>query len=1004
MTGTHCKNSCGRATASLGWRGSACLCLAWFFTWLVAAAAGERKLDGNKGFLENGSFEAIQRLAAPPKGNDFGAWVLRSDLQAPTAWTLNAAFPGALEMIEGGASDGKRFLRLTAGANRATHLVQSCPRLRPGLSYKVTLRYRGGPVELKVYEYDAQNKLKADRPFAEGLATPVRNGAWATLEGVYGLPEGIAKTVLVLCVPGRSEADLDDVRVERFVRPETAVDVRAFGASGSAFETAAETSAGSNLVVLQEAGDFQMGQQVAVSKCNPHVCDLHIWEMGKAWGGNSSPESQQVEVRGYDGSLGNWTVYILDFAGTTPPTFRWSDDLALTWKESKLPITGQWQKLSGGVEVKFGKRDWTTPCLVTFSGRDQLISTILKIEGNTVTLTDPAPVGAKGCAMQHTDSGPLQAAFDRAVAEGRNVFIPVGRYRLTRGLSLRYADGITVEGENEERTILDIRNGTGACITVRGGTSVTLRNLRFRGFSGFAERKQMGSLPLPGYVQMWGFYIKHCNAVGIQSPERLLVENCHATGMSAECFYSGSSSRSGNSDPANYTKSIVYRNCTVADCARNAFNNNDMAENTSVLYCRIQDVGGCTWEGASRFVKFVGNYVRNAGTVAMGNIGSRDANFDILPSGQHIVAHNTFEQEMVYGGCAIRSCSGSTPVIINDNIFVNFNTSAIEANGSADARHLPSANTIICGNAIDLTCVRGDSRSRVGIGVSADDAIVSDNQVYVRGEVDSLVKGIVLTEPARNIVVHDNIIRGCAVGLQGGRWTGRIAEVIDARTFRSGGPLPWPRRRTHSYRGCRMAWLLRGNAVPGPNIEAFDPNEGVFRLSRDGELKKGAVFAVYSPQGFNWSIHHNVINNCDRLVDLDVFGGPTAVLSDNLLSRGEVTNVDIAVSIRGIFSVTANHFAPFDGLRSSHSWLQPDPFGKVPRFYLPEQRVRSVHHTHRRWGGRRVESRRQGRQHLRRSRGSTRWRDGERGRAHSRPQEQGCARGQGLPDDGSALG
>jgi len=361
-----------------------------------------------------------------------------------------------------------------------------------------------------------------------------------------------------------------------------------------------------------------------------------------------------VEVRGYDGSLGNWTVYMLDFAGTTPPTFRWSDDLALTWKESKLPITGGWQKLSGGVEVKFGKRDWTTPCLVTFSGRDQLISTILKIESNAVTLTDAAPVGAKACTLQHTDSGPLQAAFDRAVAEGRNVFIPVGRYRLTRGLSLRYADGITVEGENEERTILDIRNGTGACITVRGGTSVTLRNLRFRGFSGFAERQQMGSRPLPGYVQMWGFYIKHCNAVGIQSPERLLVENCHATGMSAECFYSASSSRSGNSDPARYTKSIVYRNCTVTDCARNAFNNNDMAENTAVLYCRIQDVGGCTWEGASRFVKFVGNYVCNAGTVAMGNIGSREAN-----------VRNPRKSLSPYDARAVRACRAQTYRIQN---------------------------------------------------------------------------------------------------------------------------------------------------------------------------------------------------------------------------------------------------------------------------------------------------------------------------------------------------
>jgi hypothetical protein len=931
------KTFCGGITVRPGWWLAACLCAAWFPTWVGAVTAGEGKPERSQDLLENGSFEAIQRLAAPPKGNDFGIWVLKSDLQAPVAWTLSSAYPGELEVVEGDAADGQRFLRLAAGAKRAAHLYQSCPRLRPGLAYKVTLRYRGGPVELKVYEYTAQGRLDADRPFADGTATPARNGVWATLEGVYQLPEGIATAIFAVAVPEASDADLDDVRVGRFVRQGgTAINVRDGGASGSAFETAAETNAGSSVVVLKDVGDFQVGQQVAVSKCNPNVCDLRIWEMEaktvNAYGGRNAPPETQVEVRGYDGSLGNWTVYMLDFAGTKPPTFRWSDDLTLTWKGTKVPVTGEWQKLSGGVEVKFGKRDWTTPCLVTFSGRDQLISTILKIEGSTVTLADPAPVGAKGCVMQHTDSAALQVAFDRAAAEGRDLFIPAGRYRLTRGLNLRNADGITVTGESEERTILDISNGSGSCITIKGGTSVTLRNLRFRGFSRFAERKQMGSLPLPGYIQMWGFYIKHCSAVWIQSPERILVENCHATGMSAECFYSASSSRSGNRDPARYTKSIIYNNCTVVDCARNAFNNNDMAENTAVLYCRIQDVGGCTWEGASRFVKFVGNYVRNAGTVAMGNIGSRAAEFDVLPSGQHIVAHNTFEQETPYGGCAIRSCFGSTPVIIKDNVFVNFNTSAIEANGSGDNRHLPSANTVISGNAIDLTCVRGDSRARVGIGVSADDAIVSDNQVYVRGEVDSLVKGIVLTEPARNIVVHDNIIRGCAVGLQGGRWTGRIADVVDSRTFKASGPLPLPRRRTHGYRGCRMAWLVRDHAVPGPEIMAFDTDKSVFRLSADAELKKGAPFAVYSPQGFHWSLHHNVINNCDRLVDLDVFGGPTAVFSDNVLSRGDVARVEVAVSIRGLFRVQGNQFAGFDGPQSVALMLHPDPFGKVPRF------------------------------------------------------------------------
>ncbi|MBC8871477.1 MAG: right-handed parallel beta-helix repeat-containing protein [Planctomycetes bacterium] len=902
------------------------LCAAWICVLADATAA-----DATGIFLRNASFEVAATAKAPSKENALGKWVLKSEFTAPTEWTLSSAYPGELEVMEGDAADGQRFLRVVAGPKRAAHLAQRCPALRRGLGYEVSLRYRGGPVELKVYEYDGSGKLKADRAFAKGVPTPVRDGSWRTLAGIYMVPNGIERITLALAIPEGGEADLDEVRIGSFERSSERLNVRDFGASGSEFETTADTIAGSNVIAVQDIGDFQVGHQVTVSKCNPHIADGRVW--GRVRGEGTSDFNKQVEARGYDGTLGNWTAYILDFKGTDPPTFRWSDDLALTWKEP-VPVTGGWQELNGGVEVKLGNVDfWTKPVLATFSGRDQLVSTIVKIEGNALTLADAAPVQAKGCVVQHTDSGPLQAAFNRAVGEGRNVFIPSGCYRLTSGLNLSGADGITVEGENEERTILDISNGQGTCMSIVGGTSVTIRNLRFRGFSGFDERKQMGFMRAHGYAHMWGFYVKHCNAIGIRSPERILVENCHATGMSAECFYSGSSSRKGNEEPDRYTKSIVYRNCTVADCARNAFNNNDFAENTAVLYCRIQDVGGCSWEGASRFVKIVGNYMRNAGTVAMGNIRSRDENFDILPSGQHIVAHNTFEQQMVYGGCAIRSSAGSTPVVISNNIFVNFNTSAIEATGFGDHRNLPAGNTIITGNAIDLTCIRDDSRARFGISVSADDATISDNQIYVRGDVDPEVKGIVLAEPARNIVVHDNIVRGCAVGLLATKTEGRVEQVIDRRTFKSSGRLPWPRRGTHCYRGDRIAWVANGKTayVLGPEIETFDPDEGVFRLSGDCDLKKGAAFSLQSPQGLAWSIHHNVINNCARLVDLDVFGGPTAVFEDNLLSRGETPDVKIAVEIHGRFRVTDNQFSGFDEPDSVALMLHPDPLGRTAR-------------------------------------------------------------------------
>ena len=249
---------------------------------------------------------------------------------------------------------------------------------------------------------------------------------------------------------------------------------------------------------------------------------------------------------------------------------------------------------------------------------------------------------------------------------------------------------------------------------------------------------------------------------------------------------------------------------------------------------------------------------------------------------------------------------------------------------------LPSANTIITGNAIDLTCVRGDSLKRVGISVSADDTVVSDNQIYVRGEADPNVTGIELIEPARNVVVHDNIVRGCAVGLKATRKVGRIAEVLDARTFKGiagWGGIPWPRRRTHCYRGYRMAWLLRGNAglALGPAIETFDPDECVYRLVQDSGLEKGARFALCSPQGFRWSIHHNVIDNCKQLVSIDVFGGPTAVFSDNLLSRGETAGVEIAAEIRGRLKITGNQFAGFDEPESVALMLHPDPLGRAAR-------------------------------------------------------------------------
>ena len=49
--------------------------------------------------------------------------------------------------------------------------------------------------------------------------------------------------------------------------------------------------------------------------------------------------------------------------------------------------------------------------------------------------------------------------------------------------------------------------------------------------------------------------------------------------------------------------------------------------------------------------------------------------------------------------------------------------------------------------------------------MAAPGAIVSDNQIYVRGKLDSHASGIFVGEPAINVDVHDNLVRNCANGI-----------------------------------------------------------------------------------------------------------------------------------------------------------------------------------------------------------------------------------------------
>lgn len=712
------------------------------------------------------------------------------------------------------------------------------------------------------------------------------------------------------------------------------LNVKDLGASGSLAETVAAVTAGAKEITVRDAADFQAGQEVIVAGCNPHYAYCHLRPPENPYSNN--PLGDAVEIRGNDGSAGSWLVYIVEIESADPPAFRWTDDMARTWKGKKVPVTFDWQPLSFGVEIKFKKRTWRPGEIIDFAARDQLFTKIEKIEGRVFTLRDPATRTVKGAVVRHCDGQVLQAAITRALREKRHVYFPPGHYRLTGSLSVPNPSGIVLEGADGANTVLDISEGRGACLSIAGGSEATVRNFRLVGHTGLGEGPGWRSFRTSSGRACWPVGMKPCQAIHLRNTERVLIENCHASRMNCEAFYCQGDSRSGQREPKAYTRSLTYLRCSAVNCDGNAFNNNDLAENTSVLHCRIQDVGGCTWEGASRFVRFVGNYVRHSGTIAMGNIGSRAEHLEQLGSGQHIIADNVFEGDTFYagrsGGYMIRAAHGATQVIIRNNLFINFASSGIEIAGMADDRHLPASVATVTGNIIDLTNVGGKPLQRTGINVSASSVLVADNQVYVRGPCDPDVTAILLKEPAVDLLVHDNLIRNCGRGLATGRAESSILEVLDPRTFLCppGRGIPFERRQSHCYQGWNVAWLAGAQAKAHAVLDGFDPESLRFTLREPHAMKAGDRLAVYPPSA-NWSLHDNSIIGCRQPVVLDSYGSPTSLVTNNLASRGETTGVKQAIEVRGRFNLVGNQIHGFDEPGAAALGLYRDLFGKPLR-------------------------------------------------------------------------
>jgi hypothetical protein len=589
--------------------------------------------------------------------------------------------------------------------------------------------------------------------------------------------------------------------------------------------------------------------------------------------------SDEIEFCGYDGEDSDFVVYVVDMCPEMPGIIRWSRDFGRSWTDN-VPIIDKKAELDLGRYLIINDfEDYRFGCTAVFVCSSRSVARIIEISGRSIRLSLTASRSAE-CTIAHSDSFGIQSAVDEAIRSDKNVYFPSGTYRLTNSTFINRARSITLEGESAASVILDDSiaglDGTldmlgGVCFSVSDSDEVNIRNFTMIGNCSFADRDIAGCIKTRGVEpsKVYGFYYMRTNALQSCNVERLYVENCHARKMSAECFYAKGAPRTVENEPERYQKSLTYMRCSVEDSARNAFNNNDLSENTSVMYCRIRDVGGCAWEGSSRFVKIVGNYVRRAGPIAMGNLRSRDAEHERLGTAQHIVSDNVFEEGVCYGSAAVVVGAGASQVIIKNNTFVNFNSSGINLFGTSQYSDLPPEHIIVTGNSMDMTAIYGESKKRYGIRAEASYVTVADNQIYTRGcDPDENLTCIETSNLSVNTNIHDNTLTAAGVGISVEEPIGIVGEVIDdlhffryEPPFGQQGKPPIPRRLSHKFKN----WIIKWGRDDFSRIESCDPETRVFTLCEPRKMTSGERFTYY-PERDSLMIHDNIIS--DTLIDI----------------------------------------------------------------------------------------------------------------------------------------
>lgn len=702
------------------------------------------------------------------------------------------------------------------------------------------------------------------------------------------------------------------------------IDASSCGASGSECQCRARTRKGSNVLEVDNPGDFQIGQEISVSGCNLHYYGTVYSEKEPYDSRNIKPLRDEIELRGLEDSK-TWQTFIIHITDSHPVRFAWMavspeyQKKATThpvlkrhwaWNEENLKIPEGWRPLADGVEIRFRKKDWRAGQCIAFHARNRLIARITGVSGRRLELDSKTSCDSDEALARHHDQAALQKAVDRAVAEGKGLFIPPGRYRLERGLWIRNAS-LRVEGAHQDHVLLDVSEAHASAFWIAGGRNVAIKNLGMIGHTGFLE--------MPANVEFFTatghpFYpmanqqmeVKGCAAANIVSTEHLLFEDVKVSRMASEAFYLHGSDRYGRPPYVQfqhagmrglrrqYTKSCVFHRCHAFDCAFNVFNNNDYAENTEILHCHVERaVNFC--ENAGRFTRIVGNYVKDGCSTSV-HMGARPwhrGTYRKIAGAHAIITDNVFEGGRFSGGIAVGA--GAANVTIANNIFVGFSKETAICIWGGD-------RVIVSGNHIDLTRVENNpDNQRCGIDVETSGVIVSGNHIHADGGLAKKATGISIAHHAIGLQIHDNLIENCGDGVVAGARTyvptvrgggafaflptaSAVNAVVNAQTFTCSALPPM-----RDFTGNSNRWMLRWMSGRHKGTEAW-----IRVLSADGcrittagrhAPDPGDKLIVY-PERYDWQIHNNTIRDCRRPLEMDLPGSRDGlVLKDNTVSR-----------------------------------------------------------------------------------------------------------------------